>query len=358
MPAGLGDGGLRLALVMIARDEAPRIARALESAAPFVDQMIVLDTGSVDGTQAIAAGCGAAVHDFAWVDDFSAARNAALAHSDADWNLILDADEWLEGSTEALAALPAGQGGFIGHVQVASQIPQDGGTGLSSSWIPRVLPRGVRYSGRIHEQPNSTLPGRRLALRIGHDGYLAEAVARKAGRNVALLLEELRAAPEDDYLWFQLGKEHQGRGDTEEAADCMARAYNLCPPDAPYRHALIVRAISALTEAGALDDGRALANAEAGNWPDSPDFWFVVGALFLEWSTAHPDQALSEGLPLCEYAWKRCLEIGERDDIDGGVRGRGGHMAAHNLAVMYETFGLGEQAASYRALSETLKRAG
>ena len=344
MPAGLGDDGVRLALVMIARDEAPRIARALESAAPFVDQMIVLDTGSVDDTRAIAAGCGARVHDFAWVDDFAAARNAALAHSDADWNLILDADEWLEGSADALAALPAGKGGFIGHVQVASQIPQDGGVGLSSSWIPRVLPRGVRYSGRIHEQPDTALPGRRLALRIGHDGYLAEAVARKAGRNAALLLEELKAAPEDDYLWFQLGKEHQGRGDTAQAADCMVRAYNLCPPDAPYRHALIVRAIPALTEAG--------------NWPDSPDFWFVVGALFLEWSRANPEQALSEGLPLCEYAWKRCLEIGERDDIDGGVRGRGGHMAAHNLAVMYETFGLTEQAQTYRALSETLKRAG
>jgi hypothetical protein len=170
-------------------------------------------------------------------------------------------------------------------------------------------------------------------------------------------LEELKVAPDDDYLWFQLGKEHQGRGKIAEAADCMVRAYNLCPPAAPYRHALVVRAVSALTEAGALDDARALANAEAARWPDSPDFWFVVGALFLDWSRANPDQAMKEGLPLCEYAWKRCLEIGERGDIDGGVKGRGGHMAAHNLAVMYETFGLDEPARTYRAMSDRLKRA-
>src|ERR1700710_3132879 len=86
----------RLALVMIARDEARAIGRALASARPHVDRMIVLDTGSTDATREIAAAEGAEVHAFAWCDDFAAARNAALAHSDADWNLILDADEWIE----------------------------------------------------------------------------------------------------------------------------------------------------------------------------------------------------------------------------------------------------------------------
>ncbi len=66
----------RLALVMIVRDEARCIARCLESVAPFVDSMIVLDTGSTDDTVAIAQACGAAVHQFSWCDDFSAARNA------------------------------------------------------------------------------------------------------------------------------------------------------------------------------------------------------------------------------------------------------------------------------------------
>ncbi|MBC7682897.1 MAG: glycosyltransferase, partial [Ferruginibacter sp.] len=97
--------GYRTALIVIARDEAPRIARLLRSVAPWVDGMWVLDTGSQDATARIAADCGAHVHAWAWRDDFAAARNAVLALSSADWHLVLDADEWLISGGEALQAL-------------------------------------------------------------------------------------------------------------------------------------------------------------------------------------------------------------------------------------------------------------
>ena len=74
----------KTALVMIARDEARCIAGSLRSLRPWVDHMIVLDTGSRDGTPDIAHAEGAVVHAFTWVDDFAAARNAALDLSDAD----------------------------------------------------------------------------------------------------------------------------------------------------------------------------------------------------------------------------------------------------------------------------------
>ena len=63
----------RVALVVIARDEAPRIQRLLHSVAPWVDTMWVLDTGSTDGPLALAAACGARVKDFTWCDDFAPA---------------------------------------------------------------------------------------------------------------------------------------------------------------------------------------------------------------------------------------------------------------------------------------------
>ncbi|MGS0758232.1 glycosyltransferase, partial [Roseateles sp. GG27B] len=84
-----------ICLVVIARDEAPHITRLLRSVQPWVDHMLVLDTGSLDDTPALAAACGARVERFRWCDDFAAARNAALAIADADWHLVLDADEWL-----------------------------------------------------------------------------------------------------------------------------------------------------------------------------------------------------------------------------------------------------------------------
>jgi glycosyltransferase involved in cell wall biosynthesis len=282
----------RLALVMIARDEGPRIARALDSARPHVDRMIVLDTGSADDTVAVARGCGAQVHAFTWCDDFSAARNAALAHSDADWNLVLDADEWLEAPVTGLdaAALPAAPARrFIGQAQVASEIEQTDGPTVVRSWIPRILPRGATYSGRIHEQPHAAgVETVRLEVRIGHDGYMPDALARKADRNEVLLLREVEADPGDGYLWFQLGKEHQARERWAQSAECFVQAFNLCPPAAPYRHALVVRAITVLKMADRLDEAIALADSELTNWPRSPDFFFVVGDLYLERASRFP----------------------------------------------------------------------
>jgi glycosyltransferase involved in cell wall biosynthesis len=347
----------RLALVMIARDEARAIARALESARPHVDRLIVLDTGSVDDTRAIARACGAEVHEFAWRHDFAAARNAALAHSDADWNLVLDADEWIEEGAEALGpeTLPAGGAGFLGEVSIASLMDQPGAEGTGQSWIARVLPRGVVYEGRIHEQPVSDLPRVRLALSIGHDGYTTANLARKGARNETLLMAELQTAPEDPYLWFQLAKEHQARGRAPQAAISFAEALRLAPADAGYRHALVVRALIALKADGQIAEALALADAEVAHWQASPDFYFVIGDLYLEAAFQEPDRAMDHFLPVVESAWKRCLEIGERPDLDGAVAGRGGHMAAHNLSVFYQTLGETQQAADYAALANRLR---
>lgn len=347
----------RLALVMIARDEARHIARALDSARRHVDRMIVLDTGSADGTPAIARARGAEVFDFAWCDDFAAARNAALARSDAAWNLVLDADEWIEGAAEALApaALPADGGGFLGEVRVASRMDAEGGGGLAQAWIARVLPRGVGYVGRIHEQPASDLPRARLALVLGHDGYLAENLERKGARNETLLMRELETAPEDPYLWFQLAKEHQARGRSPQAALCFTEALRLAPPDVPWRHALVVRSLIALKANGQVADALALADREVAHWQASPDFYFAIGDLYLEAASREPERAAADFLPVVELAWKRCLEIGERPELDGAVAGRGGHMAAHNLAVLYGTLGMTAQAAEYEALAARLR---
>ncbi|MGZ3376510.1 MAG: glycosyltransferase [Phenylobacterium sp.] len=346
----------RLALVMIARDEARSIGRALESARAHVDRMIVLDTGSTDATREIARAAGAEVHEFVWCDDFAAARNAALGHSDADWNLILDADEWLESGMESLGpgTLAPGEGGFLGAIRVRSLIEDQPGS-TSQAWIARVLPRGVGYSGRIHEQPVSDLPQRRLPLEIGHDGYSAANLDRKGARNETLLMRELEAAPDDPYLWFQLAKEHQARNRYPQAAFCFTEALRLAPPDAGYRHPLVVRTLMMLKANGQLAEALTLADAEVVNWEDSPDFYFIVGHLYLEAAGEAPSQAKDHFLPIAESAWKRCLEIGERPDLEGAISGCGGHMAAHNLAVFHETLGDPQKAAEYAALAERLR---
>ena len=80
---------MRLSLCMIVKDEAFFIEECLAAAAPYVDEIVVVDTGSSDGTRDIAAGYADKLLDFVWIEDFSAARNAGLAAATGDWILVL-----------------------------------------------------------------------------------------------------------------------------------------------------------------------------------------------------------------------------------------------------------------------------
>ena len=88
-----------LSLAMIVRDEAPRIERVLAAAREVCEEMIVVDTGSTDGTPELASRMGAVVSSFEWVDDFAAARNASFERCSGDWILVLDADDLLPPET-------------------------------------------------------------------------------------------------------------------------------------------------------------------------------------------------------------------------------------------------------------------
>ena len=344
-------GRWRVALVMVVRNEAAGLARALASALPWVDDALVLDTGSTDRTVALAQAAGARVEHFAWVDDFAAARNQALALAGADWHVVLDGDEWLADGGPALAALRHTAPDFVGALRVDSAFGEAGE--VAPSWLPRVLPGPVRYAGRIHEQPVHGLPLQRLPVVVGHGGYQARALAAKAGRNARLLMLALADAPDDAYLWYQLGKDHDVYERHGQALACFARAEAALPPAAPlpaWRHDLEVRSLHALKRVGR--HGEALARAETGlaTWQDSPDFFFALGDVLLDWAADQPAQA-ERLLPLIEQAWLRCLALGERPDLEGAVAGRGSHLAATNLALLYDVLQQPQAASHYRALA-------
>ena len=346
----------RIALVMIVRDEARCIERCLSSARAGVDEMVVLDTGSADDTAAIARRCGARVAHSAWLDDFAAARNAALALTDADWCLVLDADEWIVGGLESLATLRVQDASFIGQVSVASAFDAaDGSMGQAPSWLPRVLPRGVRYAGRVHEQPVSRLPRQRLALTIAHDGYLGAQMEAKRGRNEQLLGLALAAEPHDAYLRYQLGKELEVRAQFGAAAPHYEQALARTGHHAAWRHDLVLRALFTFKKLGRFEAAVALADAEMARWPASPDFFFTLGDLLLGWAASAPERA-GELLPMIESSWLRAIEIGEQPQLQDTVRGRGSFLAAHNLAVLHAGLGDAGQARQWREREAVFRR--
>src|SRR5579863_4249358 len=84
-----------VSLCMIVRDEERFLGGALESVRGVVDELCIVDTGSKDKTIEIARDAGARVSEIAWEENFSKARNAALAMATRRWILVLDADERL-----------------------------------------------------------------------------------------------------------------------------------------------------------------------------------------------------------------------------------------------------------------------
>ncbi len=333
----------RIAATLIMRNEARCIRRCLDSVRPYVDALVALDTGSTDDSVAIARACGAQVHHLDWPDDFSVARNHVLALADADWNLVIDADEWIASGGAALREWCDGPP-RLGALCIRSSfdLPQPAAAPAPAtrSWIARLLPRGVRYAGRIHEQPVSDLPIERIDLRLDHDGYEDAQAAEKRDRNTPMLLAELQADPENPYLLYQLGKEAETARDYRRASDWYGQAAAHIPHGAPWTHALLIRRLHCLGQSGASEEAMAIAGDQMTHWQDSPDFFFVLGNLAMDRAVADPAHALDQWLPLATTAWERCLEIGERPDLEGSVEGRGSHLARHNLDVLRQQIAL------------------
>ena len=342
-----------IALTMLVKNEARSLARCLDSVAPWVDKMIVLDTGSTDDTIAIARAHGAEVYERRWTNDFAAARNAALARSDADWNLVLDADEWLTSGGEYLQALRHDSRRAIHNIRIDSDLGSGSNTLISSHRIPRILPRGVRYKGRIHEQPAHSLPIIEASVTVRHDGYMQEQLDTKKGRNLALLEKSLADTPDDPYVHFQLGKQYDIQLQYAEALPCYQRARELVRNRPTWYHDLVVRTIECLRHEGRLEEAMIFASDEMPYWEQSADFYFVVGCLLLDQMQKHPEQGESL-LSMIEESWLKALAIGERPELAGNVSGRGSFMAAGQLWALFDARKEVEKAARYKDMQKKL----
>ena len=85
-----------LSLCMIVKDEEKLLASCLNSVKDVVNQMVIVDTGSMDDTINIAKDFGAEVYKFPWTDHFAEARNESIKYATGDWILWMDADETLD----------------------------------------------------------------------------------------------------------------------------------------------------------------------------------------------------------------------------------------------------------------------
>ena len=228
--------GARIWLTMIVKNEERTLPACLEAAQPWVDEIVVVDTGSTDRTREIADGFGARVHEWAWRDDFAAARNESLRHATGDWILALDADEVLTPESGPALRRACDEPGNVVGYDIKIVCPREGDGGLVRlNWFPRLfrnLP-GVRWEGVIHEQVVTSLVGHgpivKCPVEVLHSGYTlsADAMQAKARRNIVLLERQLQAEPDYAPGWFQLAETYVMSGRLDDAIDAYRRSLRL-----------------------------------------------------------------------------------------------------------------------------------
>ncbi len=91
---------ITISLCMIVKNEERILARCLDSVKNLVDEIIIVDTGSVDKTREIAAGYTDKIYDFEWIHDFAAARNFAFSKATCEYIYTADADEVIDAENQ------------------------------------------------------------------------------------------------------------------------------------------------------------------------------------------------------------------------------------------------------------------
>ena len=327
---------MRVSACMIVKNEAPVLGSSLESLLGRVDEIVVVDNGSTDGSVAIAEAAGARV--LSDPGDLAAIRNRALAEARGDYCLMIDADEIVQPETWAAFANFLREGRHPrGRIQVISETSE----GIASAWNTRVCVNDgrFRYEGRIHEQLLGPGSVGNTGLAVLHSGYSPAVLGRKGSRdrNLRLLETELASRPRDAYLNYQLGKTRLVSGRPAESLAPFAIAIEHAAPQATFTSALACDYGYALKAAGRAAEALAVVRRFQPHYPDYTDLWFLEGLCHL---------ALGAAVEM-RRAFEKCLALGEAP-LYATVQGVGTFLPLYNLGLYHEL--LGEADPSARAV--------
>jgi tetratricopeptide (TPR) repeat protein len=323
----------QVSLTMIVKNEEANLARCLECVRDLVAEVVVVDTGSTDGTRQLAASVGARVYDFPWTDSFAAARNESLRHASGAWIFWLDADDRLDaenrGKLRALfAALPSQLAGYLMRC-----VSQEGSAGSSTTTTEhlRLFPNhpAVRWQYRIHEQifPSIEKLGgvaHPTDIVVHHTGYVDGLHARrKLERNLRLLELEHTELPDDPTVLYNLGRNYLAVGRSSEAMPYLCRSLALSRPADAFVRKLHGQLARGYYQLGQRAEALAACRQGLSSFSNYAELIFLEGQLLgetgdLEGARQCYVRLLEDGVPF----------VGE--DLD--VRG---YKARQNLGAIY-----------------------
>ena len=331
-----------LTLCMILKNEEKNLKNCLSKVVNFVDEIILVDTGSNDRTKVIASEFTNKIYDFKWCNDFSKARNFSISKASNDWILVLDADEFvIDFNKDSIYEFINHflNKNKVGRIQRINIMEDSDGDKKYIERVNRLFNKNYfHYEGIIHEQIVA-LDGKayetdKVEIIADHVGYTKEVLNRtdKIKRNIDLLNIAVKENSDDPYLYFQLGKSYYMLKDYKISASYFEKALSFqLDFRLEYVESLIETYGYALINSGRYSDALVLENC-LDIYSNRPDFHFLMGLIYM--NNAKFTQAVESFLECTKFSDSKVQEITT-------------YIAYYNIGVIYEVLGFREKAIEY-----------
>lgn len=240
--------GTSISACAIMKNEISHVEAWLDNARVFAQEIIVVDTGSTDGTRVFwDKQSDVKVFYSEWQHDFAQAKNVALQEATGDWLVFTDADECFyhpENITKYLGKLDRHSADIDVVFCPIDNIDEDSNNEIiNSDVVPRLIRNhvGIKYIGTVHEQLTKgsepwqdikyIVADRNLAIR--HSGYSTKMIPFKHQRNYEILWQVMEKSNKPEMYYGFLSESLLGLEKYQQALE-----YAILALESPYQPAI------------------------------------------------------------------------------------------------------------------------
>lgn len=240
--------GTSISACAIMKNEISHVEAWLNNVRVFAQEIIVVDTGSTDGTnEFLAKQFDVKLISYEWQHDFAQAKNVALQEATGDWLVFTDADECYyhpENITEYLGKLDRQSADIDVIFCPIDNIDADSNNEIiNSDVVPRIIRNhvGIKYMGAVHEQLTKggepwqdikyVVADRNLAIR--HTGYSTKVIPFKHQRNYEILQQVMGKSHKPEMYYGFLSESLLGMEKYQQALE-----YAILAMESPYQPAI------------------------------------------------------------------------------------------------------------------------
>ena len=237
--------GASISACAIMKNEISHVEAWLNNVRVFAQEIIVVDTGSTDGTnEFLAKQFDVKLISYEWQHDFAQAKNVALQEATGDWLVFTDADECFyqpQNIIEYLEQLDKKSTSIEAIFCPIDNIDADSNNEIiNSDVVPRIIRNyvGIKYMGAVHEQLTKggepwqdikyVVADRNLAIR--HTGYSTKVIPFKHQRNYEILCQVMGKSNKPEMYYGFLSESLLGMEKYQQALE-----YAILAMESPYQ---------------------------------------------------------------------------------------------------------------------------